>query len=195
MSSLQVALVVASHRPGSQSRRIADHLNREYFAGQGQLIDLHEQVLPQWDGSPGTVAVQQVQQQAAAADAFVFVVPEWHGMVPAALKNFLLWCGAAELAHKPVLLVGLSSGVGGAFVVAELRSSGYKNSRLLYLPEHLILRDVTHLWVGEAGRDSDRYLSSRAAYATDLLKTYAATLRPVRAQLCAGLAEFANGMS
>jgi hypothetical protein len=36
--------------------------------------------------------------------------------------------------------------VGGVFVIAELRSSGYKNARLFYIQEHLILRGVTYLW-------------------------------------------------
>lgn len=200
-SDLNICLLVASHRANSQSRRIADYINQHFLAGKASLIDLYDSPLPLWDGTaliPGSIAeksVAEVKSRADAADAFVFFVPEWHGMVPAGLKNFLLWCGANELAHKPVLLVGLSASSGGAFVIAELRHSGYKNARLLYLPEHLLLRDVNELWVGQEGRISDEYLEKRTRYALEQLLTYSAALKPVRNQLCAGLADFPNGMS
>ncbi len=32
-----------------------------------------------------------------AADGFVVVSPEWHGMVPAGLKNFFLYCSPKEV--------------------------------------------------------------------------------------------------
>jgi NAD(P)H-dependent FMN reductase len=41
-----------------------------------------------------------------SCDGFVVVTPEWHGMVPAGLKNFfLLWPGSGVLAHKPALII------------------------------------------------------------------------------------------
>ena len=200
-SDLNICLLVASHRANSQSRRIADYMNQHFLAGKATLIDLYQSKLPLWDGeplAPGSTEEQNVAEVKArteAADAFVFIVPEWHGMVPAGLKNFLLWCGMKELAHKPVLLVGVSASAGGAFVIAELRHSGYKNSRLLYLPEHLLLRDANDLWVGQEGRMSDVYLEKRTRYALDQLITYTEALKPVRDRLCAGLADFSNGMS
>ena len=48
------------------------------------------------------------------------VSPEWNGMVPSMLTNFFLLCSNNELAHKPGLLVGVSSGTGGSYPVAEL---------------------------------------------------------------------------
>lgn len=192
----QICIVSASQRAQSNSRRISDILNQQYLLGQASLIDLHQQPLPFWDGEqPETAAVQDAKAKANAADGFVFVVPEWHGMVPAALKNMLLWLGRDELAHKPVLLVAVSASAGGAFVIAELRASGYKNSRLLFLPEHLILRDANELWAGESGRRSDEYLDQRSRYALDQLITYANALAPLRGQLMAGLSDFGNGMS
>lgn len=199
MSDLKICLLSASHRAGAQSRRIADHLNTEYLDGKASLIDLYESKLPLWEGQTlsgeDERVVNDVRASAEAADAFVFIVPEWHGMAPAGLKNFLLWCNAQQLAHKPVLLVGVSASAGGAFVIAELRGSGYKNSRLLYLPEHLMLRDVTDLWAGQECLASDAYLGKRTRYALDMLTTYAGALKPLRAQLCAGLTDFPNGMS
>ncbi|GGY31593.1 FMN reductase [Bacterioplanes sanyensis] len=192
----QICIISASQRAGSNSRRISDVLNQHYLGGQASLIDLQRDPLPFWDGDTAeNTAVEDARSKAQAADGFVFVVPEWHGMVPAALKNLLLWLGSKELAHKPVLLTAVSASAGGAFVIAELRGSGYKNSRLLYLPEHLILRDANDLWQGQEERESDAYLDKRARYAIDQLTTYATALAPLREQLTAGLTDFANGMS
>lgn len=203
---LNICIISASHRSGSQSLRIGQYINQYFLNSHASMIDLYQDQLPLWDGEAASdqaddsgaspaQRLARVKAIAGAADAFVFIIPEWHGMAPAGLKNFLLWCGAAELAHKPVLLVGVSAGSGGAFVVSEIRSSGYKNSRLLYLPEHLLLRDVSNLWMGQEGNRSDDYLAKRTRYALDQLQTYASVLKPVREQLCAGLQDYANGMS
>lgn len=190
------AIISSSHRPGAQSLRIANVLNEQHFSGQADLIDLYAADLPLWNGErAATPAVEDIQQRLAAADGLVFVVPEWHGMAPAGLKNLLLWCNHPQFAHKPALLVGVSASVGGAFVIAELRASGYKNSRLLWLPEHLILRDVNDLWSDDASGQSDDYLQARATYAIGQLKTYTEALAPVRQQLIDGLDDFPNGMS
>lgn len=190
---IRVVIVSASQRANSQSRRIADVFRDQYLDGEADILDLHDTVLPLWSGpDSATPAVEQVRALMVAADAFIFVVPEWHGMAPAAIKNLLLWCGASELAHKPTLLTAVSASAGGAFVVAELRGSGYKNSRLLWLPEHLILRNVGDLWSEQEGNKCDAYLDKRTRYAVDMLKTYARALSGVREPLLAG---FGNGMS
>ena len=189
------AIISASHRNGAESLRLSQELNERCFGGDATVIDLFAADLPLWNGErEANASVQQVQQQIEAADGLVFVVPEWHGMAPAGLKNLFLWCNHPQFAHKPALLVAVSGSVGGAFVIAELRSSGYKNSRLLWLPEHLILRSASDLWKDQ-GRDSDEYLDKRAAYAIDQLKTYTEALAPKRSKLTAGIEDFPNGMS
>tara|TARA_R110000868_G_scaffold410649_1_gene699376 strand:+ start:8100 stop:8717 length:618 start_codon:yes stop_codon:yes gene_type:complete len=194
--TLRTAIVSASHRPGLQSARIAHLLKDRFLAGNADIIDLYDDALPMWDGATAaTENVLKAQATAANADALVFVMPEWHGMAPAGIKNFLLWCGAAQLAHKPVLLVGVSASVGGAFVIAEMRSSGYKNARLVYTPEHLILRGVADLWEDGKDADASEYLSQRTRYALEQLLTYAEVLKPVRGKLTEPLGDFPNGMS
>jgi NAD(P)H-dependent FMN reductase len=56
--------------------------------------------------------------------------------------NFMNYCGVEDVAHKPALLVSVSSGRGGAFPINQMRQLGYKNNRIMYLPEHLIVRSV-----------------------------------------------------
>lgn len=205
---MNIVLVSASSRPDSQSARICEHINQNYFHGKTSIVDVGCDELPVWNGSGfGDERVKSMREKLRAADGFVFVVPEWHGMAPAAIKNVFLWCGTREFGHKPALLVAVSSGNGGAFVINEMRTSGYKNSRLLYLPEHLILRDVEQLFKGDlegestegaAGDevvDSAPYIERRLAYALNLLTTYTASLMPVRKSLMLGLSDFPNGMS
>ena len=191
----QYAIISTSHRAGAESLRLSEELDSRFFDGNADIIDLFAADLPLWNGErQANDSVLDVQARISAADGLVFVVPEWHGMAPAGLKNLFLWCNHPHFAHKPALLVGVSASVGGAFVIAELRSSGYKNSRLLWLPEHLILRGASDLWSGK-GSESDEYLAKRAAYATDQLKVYTEALAPQREVLTAGLKDFANGMS
>ncbi|MDK2779028.1 MAG: NAD(P)H-dependent oxidoreductase [Pseudomonadota bacterium] len=199
---LNICILSASHRDGSQSLRIAEHLRTHFLAGQASLIDLNRDRLPLWDGQPAdesgeetAATVARLRATLNRADAFVLVVPEWHGMAPAGLKNFFLWFGAEELAHKPALLVSVSAGTGGAMVINELRANSYKNTRLNYLPEHLIFRDVRHLWTEDGQGDSDEYLEKRTKYALGLLITYTEALKPQRTALAAGLQDYPNGMS
>ena len=46
------------------------------------------------------------------------------------------------LAHKPALIIAVSSSDGGAYPVAELRMSSYKNTRICDISEQIIARHV-----------------------------------------------------
>jgi hypothetical protein len=112
-----------------------------------------------------------------------------------AIKNLFMYAGYQELGHKPALLVGISSGQGGAYPLAELRASSYKNSRICYLPEQLIVRQVesvmnTHEPLG----NEDNRIRHRADWALRVLAQYATAMRPLRAQIPMENPDFANGM-
>ncbi len=192
---MSTLLISASSRDNSESLRITHWLNEHCLNKQAQILDLFSSALPPWNGKNFDHAtVKQLRSQLRQADSFVFVVPEWNGMAPAALKNLFLWFSHREFAHKPALLVAVSAGDGGAFVVSELRSSSYKNSRLLYLPEHVILRNVESLW-SQARNSSDDYLGQRLRNAVEMLREYSNALLPIRARLLTQLSDHANGMS
>ena len=192
---MNVALISASSRADSQSDRICDFIDERFFDASAPKVKLCEQVLPLWDGkSFSHPTVKAIRETLRAADAFVLVVPEWNGMAPAAIKNLFLWASHREFAHKPCLLVAISAGSGGAMVIHEMRSSSYKNSRVLYLPEHLILRDVESLWQSEEA-GSDHYLLKRLDYCMDMLCTYARAMPVVRDRMLPQLELHQNGMS
>ena len=89
-------------------------------------------------------------------------------MAPPCLKNLFLMCNRNELAHKPALLVGISAGAGGSYPISELRASSYKNTRIIYIPDHLVIRHV-----GDALRDpipENEHLDARLRYSLAMLR-------------------------
>ncbi len=113
-----------------------------------------------------------------SASAFIFVVPEWHGMVPPALTNLLILAERHELAHKPALIVSISSGNGGAYVVSQLKANGSKNNRLCFIPDHVIIRNIKNKAFN--GDDDSSGDFARLKYATNVLKAYIPALQLVR---------------
>lgn len=197
---LNIVLVAGSGRSNSQSGKVARFLRQRLIQLEqtseesSSLIDLGLAPLPLWpseDAGPWSLYSQQLKD----ADALVIVAPEWNGMACPAIKNFFIYASKAELAHKPGLLVGVSSGIGGAYPISELRASSYKNCRLCYLPEHLIVRQVEQrLNMPQAASEDDQRLRARIDYALDILTKYAIALKPVREAIDMSDAAFANGM-
>lgn len=202
---MQIAIIVGSHRKDSQSAKVARFLASQLMSlGEHNcwICDLGNEPLPLWDEEIGSDAPQwsdlkAVTEKVDSADAFIIIAPEWHGMVPAALKNFFLVCGGASFAHKPALPVGVSVGPGGTYPINELRTSSYKNNRLCYLPEHLIVRNcmlVMNEDVSENDEGEHSYISERSLYCMKQLIAYADALAQVRASGAADLTPYPNGM-
>jgi NAD(P)H-dependent FMN reductase len=205
---MQIGIICGSHRPNSQSGKVARYIEQALLA-QGVcdktwLYDLAENPLPLWDEGvwSGEDRWQQLlaplSAELKACDAFVVVSPEWHGMAPAGLKNFfLMWTAGGELAHKPALIVTVSTGTGGSYPIAELRMSSYKNSRICYLPEHLIIRHAASVFNKDPQQndaDSQQYLEQRLAYCLGMLGEYGSALAGVRASGTTSLEQYPTGM-
>lgn len=202
---MQITIISGSHRQNSQSEKVAHYvqsvltgqsIQAEIFSLAGNPLPLWDESI--WDGSPEWAArLAPLSAQLAASDGFVIVTPEWHGQVPAGLKNFFLLWGKNELAHKPALIIAVSSSTGGAYPVAELRMSSYKNNRICYLPEHIIIRQVTSVLNEDVNTNdpaTDRYYRDRIQWALGILERYAQALAPVRAADGLFNEEFRNGM-
>ena len=204
---MKISIISGSHRKVSQSEKVARFIQRT-LEEQGicedvWLFSLAENPLPLWDESIWEAdpdweqRLAPISAELASSDAFVVISPEWHGQVPSGLKNFFLMWGKGELAHKPALIVTVSSADGGAYPVAELRMSSYKNNRICYIPEQVIVRNVESVLNDDPEQnnaDADSYFRERIAYALNVLKEYARALGQVRASGAADLAKFKNGM-
>ena len=203
---MKFAIINGSHRQNAQSAKVARYIERQLQQQQPNdqtwRFDLTDNPLPLWDesiwdGDPTWQArLRPLSAELADSDALVVIAPEWHGMVPAGLKNFFLMWGKNELAHKPALIVAVSSGVGGSYPVAELRMSSSKNNRLLYIPEQLIIRNVESVLNDDTENDpeADTYYRERTDYALYVLRRYAESLRELRTDPEIFNAKFKNGM-
>lgn len=190
---MKIMIISGSHRENSQSDKVARCMAQSLLdnkqATATEVFSLAGNPLPLWDEgiwngeAKWQALLNPLSEKLAASDGFVIIAPEWHGQVPAGLKNFFLLWGAGELAHKPALIVAVSSSDGGAYPVAELRMSSYKNNRICYIPEQLIVRNVESVLNADPTQnkpEADRYFRERIVYAGGILCAYATALKSVR---------------
>jgi NAD(P)H-dependent FMN reductase len=123
---LFIPVVLGSVRSGRQSERPARLLcERVSAAGhRGEVVDLRELNLPmygQHDDGAAHPSVARFQQTMAAADAQVWLSPEYNHSFTSAIKNAIDYLHA-ELRRKPAAVCGLSGGgLGGARAVEQLK--------------------------------------------------------------------------
>ena len=98
----------------------------------------------------------------------------------------------SEFFHKPGLIVSISSGIGGAYPISELRSSSYKNSHILWIPENIIIRNVEQYNPGNHGNEIPSWLDKRIDYCLNLLLEYSKYLGPIQKKI--NKEDFKNGM-
>jgi NAD(P)H-dependent FMN reductase len=204
---MKITIVSGSHREDSQSEKVARHIEKALLANgechDSWLLSLANNPLPLWeekvwDKDPAwEERLNPIREQLKESDGFVIIAPEWHGQVPAGLKNFFLLFSRFELGHKPALIVTVSNGTGGAYPVAELRMSSYKNNRICYIPEQVIVRDVEtvlneHSVRNDAGADT--YFRERIEWALNILLGYAKAMGPIRESGITNDDRFKNGM-
>ena len=199
----KIFIVSGSHRENSQSGRMARYIQAklESLGAGSDLLDLGKTPLPLWredfwdDPRPEWAEWEPIAERLQQADGLVVVSPEWHGMAPSGLKNFFLLATSREVADKPGLIVAVSNGTGGAYPVAELRMSSYKNNRLCYMPDQVIIRDVENVFLDPDNMTStDEYFDARLEHDLRLLLEYANALGTVRAANLRNWKDFGNGM-
>ncbi|BAZ92664.1 flavoprotein [Thiohalobacter sp. COW1] len=204
---MKLTIISGSHREEAQSLKVAGYVERtlqeKQLCEETALISLSGNPLPLWDQGiwdkdPAWEAhLNPIRAELSASDGFVVVSPEWHGQVPAGLKNFFLMCSRFEVGHKPALIVTVSSADGGAYPVAELRMSSYKNNRICYIPEQVIVRNVESVLndnPDDNNPDADQYFRERFEWSLGILREYALALRQVRASGATDTDKFKNGM-
>ncbi|HET7535908.1 MAG TPA: NAD(P)H-dependent oxidoreductase [Candidatus Didemnitutus sp.] len=194
-----------SHRAEAQSLKVARYvekvLTKEHPGAEVAFYSLSGNPLPLWDEATGGAPDElwnPISEKLIAAEALVIVTPEWSGMVTPGVKNFLLNCTAAEIGHKPGLIVTVSATRGGSYPVAELRMSSYKNNRLCWIPEHVIVHHAeANLNVADGTEGiakEDALIRARLRYALKMLTEYGKALKGVRASGVIDHKTFRSGM-
>lgn len=203
---MKISLIAGSHRKNSESNKVAKYMEavlQKNHSVSTFLFSLSSNPLPLFDedfyapeNEKWAKSWAPIATEFQSSDAFVIVTPEWHGMVPAGLKNLFLLATPKEFGHKPALITSVSSGTGGgAYPVNELRTSSYKNNRICYLPEHIIIRDCANLLNTEIPANPiDEAVRNRINFTTNLLVEYAKALRNVRESKVIDYKSFAFGM-
>ena len=132
---MKVLGISGSLREGSYNTLLLERARRAMPAGASleRWNGLRE--LPHYDedldrrilnGDDSDFAVARLRDAIVAADAVLFVTPEYNGSIPGVLKNAIDWAsrpaGAAALKGKPVAVIGASPGqYGGVWAQADLR--------------------------------------------------------------------------
>ncbi len=181
---MEALIVSGSNRKNSQSERISkiiQKISKDKLNILPKLYSLYSNQLPLWneegygENDEGVINVKKIF---TSSKSFIFIVPEWHGMVPPHVKNLILLLGSKPLWHKPALIVTISSSTGGAYPAMELRGSSHKNSHICWIPEQVIIRNVKN-W-NENSKDEiyDRIISYLKT-----LYVYAEKMEEIREEL------------
>ena len=199
---MKISIISTSHRVNSESKKISDLLQNNLLNLNNKIdifsLDLAKSSLPLWspdkrngEGVWGETW-KSISKNLNSSDGFILVVPEYGGMASPAAKNIFLLCGNGEFSHKPGLIVSVSSGNGGAYPISELRSSSYKNTHIMWIPENIIIRNVEEFNPGSHGKNIPDWLDDRIDYVLNLLLAYASNMKPLRTII--NRKDFGNGM-
>jgi len=158
---LNICVVLGSTRQGRKSEAPAKFIVEKIKAlgHESELVDFKETPLPFFDSELLPVQlkgkyphpnIQKWSGIAYKADAFVIVTPEYNHGYSAVLKNALDWL-YLEFDHKPVGLVGVSSGVlGGTRAIEQLRPV-IENFSMYSLRESVMFGNVQKVF-GDDGK-------------------------------------------
>lgn len=199
---MKISIISTSQRKESQSKRISNIISLNLQKLNPNLdiffLDLGMSPLPLWSAEKKNgkgvwgKTWGNISNKFSDSDGFVFVVPEYGGMATPAAKNMFLLCGNGELSHKPSLIVSISSGNGGAYPITELRSSSYKNTHIMWIPENIIIRNVEEFNPSSHGDNIPKWLDNRIDYTLRLLLAYSSHMKPLRKLI--NRKDFGNGM-
>ncbi len=198
---MKLSIISSSLRKDSQSKRVAkilnDRINKLSNDCDTFTIDLINENCPFWSSNKKDNDFYKdkwvhVSKNFQNSNGFILVVPEYGGMASPLSKNLFLMCDNGEFFHKPGLIVSISSGIGGSYPISELRSSSYKNSHILWIPENIIIRNVEQYQPGNHGCEIPPWLDIRIDYCLNLLIEYSKCLNPLQNKL--NKEDFKNGM-
>jgi NAD(P)H-dependent FMN reductase len=161
-----ITLLVGTNRPGSNSRKVARHIEEIYAGLKVPLHVLDLAQLPPEIFSPASYAekpksFQPFSEAILKSAGLHLVSPEYNGSVPGVLKYFIDMLKFPESFEKrPVCFVGVAAGIWGALRPVEQLQAifGYRNAFLF--PERVFLPRINELLDG-SGRLKDPELVQR----------------------------------
>lgn len=209
---MKIALISGSMKVNGESARIAKYVEKriqETMGAETYLLDLGatKSPLPLWDETMWGLDVNTnpkaqeawapIKKELASADAYIVFAAEYNGTMPAALKNFFHYLSQDVTGHKPALAFGVSAGVGGTYPIAELHSFAVKNAKMIWTPDHVIVRNANTMLldtVPAGAEEFDKDLRERIDASLGQLQAYAEGFKTIRASGKALLEKYPFGM-
>lgn len=197
-SRMNILVISSSMRSNSQSIKVSKFLSERVLSigHSSSVLDLHTFKLPIFDNRETELErAEELSKILSGADGFVFVSPEWDGMMSVSLLNMIHYV-RDELSHKPVMLVGVSSGLGGVYPISQMRQMGQKNKHYVIIPENLRVAFVGSVLNADSENisDEDTQLRARADYSLKVLSKYSEALKNLRTDELFENKEFENGV-
>ena len=161
-----IALIIGTNRPGSNTRKVAAHIEQIYSELKVPLHVLDLAKLPPEIFSPTSYAEKPRAflpfAQAILTAAGVHVVtPEYNGSLPGVLKYFIDMLKFPEsFDQRPACFTGLSAGIWGALRPVEQLQAifGYRNAYIF--PGRVFLPQINDL-LDDSGKLKDAELMER----------------------------------
>ena len=161
-----ISLIVGTNRPGSNSRKVAAHLEEIYAGLKVPLRVLDLAQLPPEIFSPASYAEKPKSfhpfaEAVLQSDGLHVVTPEYNGGIPGILKYFIDMLKFPEsFERRPVCFTGVAAGMWGALRPVEQLQAifGYRNAHLY--PERVFLPQIYDL-LDDSGRLKDAGLLGR----------------------------------
>lgn len=141
-------IISGTNRPGSRSRLISNIIYKIYaeLNEAVEIIDLSELPFSDLTGAQYSGAVSEAWVKAIEkvnqASGLIFVVPEYNGSFPGALKYFIdHWKYPQSFEFRPMCFIGLGGMFGGLRPVEHLQQvMGYRNA--FQYPERVFLMNI-----------------------------------------------------
>jgi chromate reductase, NAD(P)H dehydrogenase (quinone) len=161
-----ITMVVGTNRPGSNTRKVASHIEEIYRELNTPLKVLDLAQLPPDIFHPGSYAAKPTSfapfsDGVLESSGLVVVTPEYNGSLPGVLKYFIDMLKFPEsFERRPVCFVGLAAGMWGALRPVEMLQAifGYRNAYVY--PERVFMPKINDL-LDANGRLKDAELVGR----------------------------------
>jgi len=180
-----ISLIIGTNRPGSNTRKIAAHLEEIYAELKVPLRVLDLAYLPPEIFSPGSYAKKPKSFRPFAdailqSDGLHIVTPEYNGSLPGVLKYFIDMLKFPEsFERRPVCFTGVAAGTWGALRPVEQLQQifGYRNAYLY--PERVFLPQINNL-LDASGRLKDAELLGRLKAQANVFTDFVERLKNVK---------------
>ena len=180
-----ITLIVGTNRPGSNTRKVAAHVEEIYTGLKVPLRVLDLAQLPSEIFSPSSYAekpksFEPFSSAVLQSSGLHVITPEYNGSVPGVLKYFIDMLKFPEsFEQRPVCFTGLAAGIWGALRPVEQLQAifGYRNAYIF--PERVFLPQINNL-LDANGRLKDAELLKRLKTQADGFVGFVESLKKIK---------------